>query len=192
MQLITAAVGEPDRSLRMLRAGVSVAGGGVDLSQYAEARAGMAALELHGIEGATDLFPFERARVELSFGERLRRSGNRQEARRHLRAALETFAAVGAAAWAERAEAELAASGARMQKADESRGHLTPRELQIAAAVAAGRSNKEVAASLFVTPKTVEFHLTRIYRKLGVRSRTELVRRLAEQDADASATQATS
>ena len=79
----------------------------------------------------------------------------------------------------DRAATELDASGERRRSAAVSREHLTPRELQIAVAVAEGGSNREVAAELFLTPKTVEFHLTRVYRKLGVRSRTELVRLLS-------------
>ena len=86
--------------------------------------------------------------------------------------ALERFEAVGAALWAERAREELGRIGGRAA----SRHELTPTEQQIAELVAEGKTNREVAATLFVTPKTVESALTRIYRKLGVRSRTELAR----------------
>ena len=131
------------------------------------------ALELHE-------FPFERARTELSYGERLRRAGERRRARELLRSALSAFQELGAVAWADRARTELGASGERLRARDEARqDFLTPRETQIALQVAQGASNREVAAALFVTPKTVEFHLTRIYRKLGVRSRGELIRRFA-------------
>jgi DNA-binding CsgD family transcriptional regulator len=125
-------------------------------------------------------FPFEHARTHLCFGERLRRGGERSRAREHLRAALDVFEELGAAAFAHRAAEELRASGAQRRDGLTAREHLTPRELQIAHAVAEGKSNKEVAALLFVTPKTVEFHLTRIFRKLGVRSRAELVRRFSD------------
>lgn len=131
------------------------------------------ALELH----EADLFPFERARTELCFGERLRRRGERRAARKQLQASAATFEELGAVAWTSRAHDELRASGARLRTADaEGRDFLTPREAQIAEQVAQGKANREVAAALYLTPKTVEFHLTRIYRKLGIRSRTELVR----------------
>jgi DNA-binding CsgD family transcriptional regulator len=133
------------------------------------------ALELH----RSDPFPFERARTELCFGERLRRSGERRAARQQLQAAAATFEELGAVAWTSRAHDELRASGARLRRADaEGRDFLTPREAQIAEQVAQGKANREVAAALYLTSKTVEFHLTRIYRKLGVRSRSELVRKL--------------
>jgi DNA-binding CsgD family transcriptional regulator len=138
------------------------------------------ALERHESAGV-----FERARTALCFGERLRRRGLRREARRQLGAALEAFEACGALPWADRARVELRASGRRLQSRDGSRHTLTPQELQVARLVAEGRTNRDVAATLFVTPKTVEFHLTRIYRKLGVRSRSELVRLLTDPASDA-------
>jgi DNA-binding CsgD family transcriptional regulator len=123
-----------------------------------------------------DMLLFDRARCELVYGERLRRARQRRRAREHLRAAATIFGDLGAHAWAERANTELRASGERRQSRDASREQLTPRETQIAIAVAEGASNRDVAAALFVTPKTVEYHLTRVYRKLGVRSRAELVK----------------
>ena len=136
------------------------------------------ALELHEFQE----FPFERARTELCYGERLRRAGHRRRARELLRAALSTFQELGAVAWTDRAGTELRASGERLRARDAARHEfLTPRETQIALEVAAGASNREVAAVLFLTPKTVEFHLTRIYRKLGVRSRGELIRLYASE-----------
>jgi DNA-binding CsgD family transcriptional regulator len=134
------------------------------------------ALDLH----ARDLFPFELARTELCFGERLRRTGERRRAREQLSSAADTFQALGARVWKARALDELRATGQRLRPR---RGAdvevLTPREAQIAEQVAQGKSNREVAATLYLTPKTVEFHLTRTYRKLGVRSRSELVRKLS-------------
>jgi DNA-binding CsgD family transcriptional regulator len=124
-------------------------------------------------------FPFERARTELAYGERLRREGRRKSARERLRAALELFEDLGADAWSARARSELAGTGERLQPAHVARERLTPREMQVALAVAEGRSNGEVAAALYLTPKTVEYHLTRVYRKLGLRSRAELVREFA-------------
>ena len=125
---------------------------------------------------ARGLGPFERARVDLARGERLRRDSRRVEARAHLRAALERFDALAAAPWSERAKRELRVCGSRPARATAGRGELlTPQEAEVARLVAAGRSNREVAAELFITTKTVEFHLGHVYRKLGVRSRTQLV-----------------
>ena len=91
-------------------------------------------------------------------------------AREWLEAALATFDELGATAWRTRARDELAASGSRRREAVAAREHLTPRESQIAFEVAQGRTNKEVAAVLYLTPKTVEYHLTRVFRKLDVSS----------------------
>jgi DNA-binding CsgD family transcriptional regulator len=135
------------------------------------------ALASHAPTELGETIPFERARTELCFGERLRRRGDRREARAHLRSALATFDKLGARAWMARGDAELRASGERLQPREASREQLTPREMQIALSVAGGQSNREVAAALYVTPKTVEFHLTHIYRKLGIRSRSQLARR---------------
>jgi DNA-binding CsgD family transcriptional regulator len=134
-----------------------------------------AALELHEHEPS----PFERARTELCYGERLRREGQRRGARNQLERALEGFERIGAEPWAERARAELRASGARLQRRDPTDAErLTPQELQIALLVSEGLTNRDVAARLFLSPKTVEFHLTRIYRKLDLHSRAELIRRI--------------
>ena len=124
--------------------------------------------------------PFERARTELCFGQRLRRVGRRVAAREHLGAALATFDRLGAAPWAETARHELGATGARARRRlDETRDDLTTQERQVALIVAEGASNREAAGRLFVTEKTIETHLSSIYRKLGLRSRTQLARRLA-------------
>jgi DNA-binding CsgD family transcriptional regulator len=95
------------------------------------------------------------------------------DARRHLRHALTIFDALGAEPWAERCETELASSGETLNRSSSARS-LTPQERQVANIVAAGATNREAAASLFVNSKTIEFHLGNVYRKLGVRSRTEL------------------
>ena len=121
--------------------------------------------------------PFERARLELCWGERLRRDGRRVEARRHLGQALDEFEAFGATPWAERAAREIAASGARARRRSHVRSaELTAQETNVALLVAEGLTNKEVAARLFLSPKTVEFHLGNVFRKLDVRTRTQLVR----------------
>jgi DNA-binding CsgD family transcriptional regulator len=121
--------------------------------------------------------PFERARTELAFGEFLRRSRRRVEARAHLRAALDQFETLGATLWAERARVELRASGQTARKRDPStRSDLTTQELQIARFVGQGLSNRDVAARLFLSPRTIDFHLRNIFRKLEISSRVELAR----------------
>ncbi|MET0685759.1 MAG: AAA family ATPase [Solirubrobacteraceae bacterium] len=125
--------------------------------------------------------PFERARTELCLGERLRRARRRMDAREPLQRALDAFEQIGAEVWAERARRELRATGERARRrVPEAADLLTPQELQVALQVAAGSSNREAAAALFVSPKTIESHLNSVYRKLGIRSRTELVRRLPD------------
>ncbi len=117
----------------------------------------------------------DRARTELAFGEHLRRIRRRVDARAHLRAALKTFEEVGAAPWAERARQELRASGETARRRDDSPPtELTPQELQVARLVAEGLSNRDVAARLFVSPRTVEFHLRNVFAKAGVTSRAAL------------------
>jgi DNA-binding NarL/FixJ family response regulator len=124
--------------------------------------------------------PFERARTELLYGARMRRSGQRAAARQHLRTARDRFAAMDLTLWVKRATAELAATGETMR----ARGHvtdepLTSQETRVALLVARGLTNREVAAALFLSPKTVEHHLSSVYRKRGLRSRTELARAFA-------------
>lgn len=118
---------------------------------------------------------FETARTQLAYGSRLRRARRRTDARPHLRAALATFDTLGAAPWAEQAAAELRATGATAHRRDVTGlDHLTPQELQVARTLAAGRTTREAAAALFLSPKTIEYHLRNVYVKLGVRSRGEL------------------
>jgi DNA-binding CsgD family transcriptional regulator len=132
--------------------------------------------------------PFERARTLLSQGESLRRARRPAAAREPLRHALIIFRSLGAQPWITRAVTELGAAGVRGSPTDRTGDgtrldELTPQELQIARAVGRGLNNVEAAAALFVSRKTVEAHLTRAYRKLGVRSRTELTRMLLAHDA---------
>lgn len=123
--------------------------------------------------------PFERARTELAFGERLRRGGQRSEARARLGAALQTFQGLGAEPWSERVRVELRASGQSVRTPEQrAEDALTPQELQVGALVAGGATNRETAATLYLSVKTIEFHLGNVYRKLGIRSRTELARAL--------------
>ncbi len=124
---------------------------------------------------------FETARTRLAFGECLRRARNRRQAREQLRAAAETFERLGAQPWVERTRAELAASGETLRRRDPTTlDELTPQELQIALQLAGGKTTRETAAAMFLSPKTVEYHLRHVYMKLGVHSRPELARALAE------------
>jgi DNA-binding CsgD family transcriptional regulator len=124
--------------------------------------------------------PFERARSQLCFGERLRREHRGPDATVQLRAAREEFARLGAGPWVARADSELAASGERPDAAPPSGlARLTAQELQVATAVAAGRTNAEAAEQLYLSRRTVEHHLGNIYRKLGIHSRMHLVRWLS-------------
>ena len=111
----------------------------------------------------------------------------RQAARSTRWAALEGFERLHAGAWASQAEAELRAAGGRHRPPQDDDGALTPQERRVAAAVRRGASNRDIAADLFLSPKTVEFHLRQIYRKLDVHSRSQLVAALAaERDTAAS------
>jgi DNA-binding CsgD family transcriptional regulator len=122
--------------------------------------------------------PFETARTRLCFGERLRRAGRRIEARENLQEALRAFDRLGALPWAERARGELGVAGAQPDRRRTAAENLTSQELRVALAVAQGSTNRDAASALFLSTKTVEFHLRNIYRKLGIGSRTELVRTL--------------
>ncbi|GAA4103997.1 helix-turn-helix transcriptional regulator [Nonomuraea soli] len=131
------------------------------------------ALELHERGGR----PFERARTQLVYGEWLRRARRRADAGTQLRAAAGGFAALGAAPWAERARAELAAAGGAAAEGEtRTAAALTPQELQVVRLAAAGATNRQIGAQLFLSPRTVGFHLYKAYPKLGVSSRGELAR----------------
>jgi DNA-binding CsgD family transcriptional regulator len=137
------------------------------------------ALLLH--EPTSDLF--ELARTRLAYGARLRRSRQRVRAREELRAAIELFDQIGAEPWAEQASAELAATGETARRRDASTlDALTPQELQIGLLLAEGRTTREAAATLFLSPKTVEYHLRHIYRKLDINSRDALSAALAARE----------
>jgi DNA-binding CsgD family transcriptional regulator len=118
--------------------------------------------------------PFDRGRTQLLYGEWLRRARRRVEARGQLAAAFETFQRLGARPWADRAGAELRAAGQRLRRQDEARVLLTPQEMRVVRLVAEGGSNQEVAARLFLSPRTVGYHLYKAFPKLGVTSRAEL------------------
>lgn len=124
---------------------------------------------------------FEAARTRLLYGARLRRARHRVRAREQLRAALDDFRQLGATPWCDATSAELAATGETARRRDPStRNDLTPRELQIALLLADGSTTREAAAALFLSPKTIEFHLRSVYRKLDINSRDELAAHLAD------------
>jgi class 3 adenylate cyclase/DNA-binding CsgD family transcriptional regulator len=126
---------------------------------------------------------FEAARTQLCFGERLRRAGQRVRAREQLRASIDAFEELGAEPWADRGRTELLATGERARKRDPSTlDDLTPQELQICMLLAGGQTTREAASKLFLSPKTIEYHLRNAYRKLGIHSRQELAEELARSD----------
>ena len=121
--------------------------------------------------------PYDAARAELAYGEHLRRAGRRVDAREHLKRALDTFRDLAADPLAERAAAELRASGETARRRDPSTlVQLTPTELRIAQLVSEGMSNKDVAELCWISPRTVAFHLRNVFTKTGVTSRGELAR----------------
>jgi DNA-binding CsgD family transcriptional regulator len=135
-----------------------------------------AALELH----AQTPDAFESARTRLAYGERLRRARNRIAAREHLRGAIATFERLDARPWADRARIELQATGQTLRRRDPTTlDELTPQELQIALSLAGGKTTRETAAALFLSPKTIEYHLRHIYQKLDIHSRGELAQSMA-------------
>ncbi|MDA0179725.1 helix-turn-helix transcriptional regulator, partial [Solirubrobacter phytolaccae] len=138
-------------------------------SDFGEAEAAAAAYERLGLR-------FDAARTHLAHGRAARRARQWRVAREALEAAAAAFDALGSPGWAEQASAELARVGGRKPLADAH--ELTQTERQVAELAAAGQTNKEIAHALFVTTHTVEAHLTKVYAKLGVRSRTELAAQL--------------
>jgi DNA-binding CsgD family transcriptional regulator/tetratricopeptide (TPR) repeat protein len=133
------------------------------------------AVRLHGTGGR----PFERARTELLYGQWLRRARRRADARVNLQSAASIFDRLGATPWADRARGELRATGANPPGRDGDPSPvstLTPQELQVARLAAAGLSNRDIAAQLFLSPRTVGYHLYKAYPKLGVTTRAQLAR----------------
>jgi DNA-binding CsgD family transcriptional regulator len=161
------AKGQPWARARSLRARAMVAPDAEAAEQFE------LALEFHD----QTLDGFEAARTHLAYGERLRRLRQRIRSREQLRLALETFERLDARPWADRARSELAASGETLRRRDPSNlEELTPQELQIALLLAEGRTTREAAATLFLSPKTIEYHLRHVYQKLDISSRPELAR----------------
>jgi DNA-binding CsgD family transcriptional regulator len=123
------------------------------------------------------------ARAQLVYGEWLRREHRRVDAREQLRTAHETFSRIGAEAFAERARRELSATGETVRKLTvETRDLLTPQEALIARLAGDGRTNPEIGGELFISPRTVEYHLHKVFTKLGIRSRKELRTALADAE----------
>ena len=167
------AVPEPDSRTRALVERCRALTAEDDATAFAEFESALAS---HA-DGAD---AFEHATTEMLFGARLRRAGERVAARSHLRAARDAFVAMDLTLWAQRCTAELAATGETVRHPG--RGPieaLTSQEARVAQLVGRGLTNREVAAALFLSPKTVERHLSSVYRKRGVRSRTELARAMA-------------
>ncbi|MBV9421519.1 MAG: AAA family ATPase [Solirubrobacterales bacterium] len=167
--------------------------GGTDWALGIEARS--RAL-LCGDEAAEDLYVeaidrlgrtrvrIELARAHLLYGEWLRRTGQRTHAREQLRTAHEMLSAIGADGFAQRARRELVATGERVRKRrEDTRDELTPQEAQIARLARAGHTNDEIGAELFLSPRTVEWHLHKVFSKLGISSRKELRRALPDASA---------
>ena len=186
-ELVEAAVrtGQSDRAaaaLLRLTAGAEASGTDWGLGMVARCRAllseGQEAEGLYreAVErlGRTRM-DMELARAHLLYGEWLRRESRRVDAREQLRAAHEMFTRFGADAFAERTRRELLATGEKVRRRlDETRGQLTPQEEQIARLAATGETNQEIGAQLFLSPRTVEWHLHKVFMKLGADSRMQL------------------
>jgi DNA-binding CsgD family transcriptional regulator len=145
-----------------------------------EPRAGPAALERAITESGSDRWPFDLARIQLTYGSHLRRRKRNTDARRQLASAAEAFQRLGATPWEARANRELRATGVTVAKADTGLASLTPQQRQIALLAAAGHTNKEIAARLFLSPRTVSTHLYQVFPKLGITSRAALRDALAD------------
>ncbi|MFF2127300.1 LuxR C-terminal-related transcriptional regulator [Streptomyces olivochromogenes] len=180
-------IGEAEREHGRFDAEMRRSGPSWALAVSARCRALLLEAEGHGTPGAVEAafhealewhargaVVFERARTLLCHGQWLRRTGRTPGARDALEEALSVFSVLGAVPWEEAVRSELRATGARTGRTTCTR--LTEQEGRIATLVAGGATNKETAAALFLSPKTVEFHLGNVYRKLGVRSRSELAR----------------
>jgi DNA-binding CsgD family transcriptional regulator len=145
-----------------------------------EPRAATAALEAAITKPGNDRWPFDLARIQLTYGLHLRRVKRTTEARHQLAAAAEAFRRLGATPWAARADLEVRATGVTVAAADTGVASLTPQQRQIALLAAAGHTNKEIAARLFLSPRTVSTHLYQVFPKLGITSRAALRDALAD------------
>ena len=145
---------------------------GITAPQLADVNA---AFEAALADPASTSDPFETARTRMLFGARLRREGQRVAAREQLRLAHDAFDQMDLTHWVEQAVHELSATGATARRRGSASDEpLTSQETRVALLVAEGKSNKEVAAALFLSPKTIEHHLGSVFRKRGFKSRSEL------------------
>jgi DNA-binding CsgD family transcriptional regulator len=149
-----------------------------------EPRTDTAALEQAITGPGNDRWPFDLARIQLTYGSHLRRVKRTTDARGQLAAAAEAFRRLGATPWAARADGELRATGVTVSATDTGVASLTPQQRQIALLAAAGHTNKEIAAQLFLSPRTVSTHLYQVFPKLGITSRAALRDALADTPAD--------
>jgi DNA-binding CsgD family transcriptional regulator len=141
------------------------------------------ALEQAITETGNDRWPFDLARIQLTYGSHLRRSKRTTDARHQLAAAAEIFRRLGADPWAARADRELRATGITISTSGTGLASLTPQQRQIALLAAAGHTNKEIAARLFLSPRTVSTHLYQVFPKLGITTRAALRDALADTPA---------
>ncbi|MPV90258.1 AAA family ATPase, partial [Georgenia ruanii] len=182
-----------ERALHRLEDRATATGTSLALGLLARSRALLAtpAQALDEYEDALDRLGRTRAASEVArtlllYGEWLRRQRRRREARAQLRTAHDMFDGMGMYAFAERARLELSATGEHVPKREtETPEDLTPREAQVAALVSQGAANRDIAAQLFVSPSTVEYHLHKVFRKFGVTSRTQLAHRVINQGSGA-------
>ncbi|MFC7017873.1 LuxR C-terminal-related transcriptional regulator [Streptomyces viridiviolaceus] len=135
-----------------------------------------APLEQRGLLGGREHLgvPYDRARVNSAYGQTLRRAGERREADTVLKNARDAYATLGVGTYVERCDRELQAGGLQLSRAAPGMARLTPQEQAVARLVAAGATNQQAALELFISVKTVQYHLTHVYAKLGIRSRSEL------------------
>lgn len=186
-ELVEALVRSGDLPAARLRVGPYAAAAGAKGRPWALARAARAAALVAADEDLDGPFPaalelhgrtadvFETARTRLAYGRRLRRAGRRVDSRPHLRASLATFEELGAVRWADNAAGELTATGEVVRRSGDTwHADLTPQELQVGLLLADGHTTREAAAALFLSPKTVEYHLRKVYLKLQIHSREEL------------------
>ena len=188
VELIEAAVrsdGQPGEAAALARLSERTRASGTEWALGIEARCRALlsedeSLYLESVERlARSRAAVELARSRLLYGEWLRRENRRVDAREQLRAAHEMFSRMGAAAFAERARRELAATGETVRKRTvETLDELTTQEAQVVRLAAQGHTNPEIGAQLFISPRTVEYHLHKIFPKLGISSRKELRRAL--------------
>lgn len=159
--------------LGLARGRLTAARGDLDAarSQFDQALADLESLPL----------PYDRARVNFAYGQTLRRAGKRRDADTALKNARDAYATLGAATYVERCDRELQAGGLHASRATSGAAQLTPQERAVARLVGAGATNQQAALELFISVKTVQYHLTHVYAKLGIRSRSELAATFRER-----------